>query len=103
MLIIKMMPRASSAFHDVLLRTTLDAPLSLFAGDNISHLLNRLSQDLQLIDMELRLALFNTSIELLSTFGNLVVVAVSSGYIAVTMPAALLVFFLLQKFCSPRH
>ncbi|KAF1936890.1 hypothetical protein EJ02DRAFT_459161 [Clathrospora elynae] len=97
-LIINMMPRASSAFHDVLLRTTLDAPLSLFAGDNVAHLLNRFSQDLQLIDMELPLALFNTSIELLSTFGNLIVIAVSSGYIAATMPAVLLVFFLLQKF-----
>ena len=97
-LIIQMMPRASSAFHDVLLRTTLYAPLLLFAGDNISYLLNRFSQDLQLIDMELPLALFNTSIELLSKFGNLIVVAVSSGYIAATMPAVLLVFFLLQKF-----
>ncbi|KAL1600166.1 hypothetical protein SLS59_005789 [Nothophoma quercina] len=97
-LIIKMMPRASSAFHDVLLRTTLDAPFSLFAGDNIPHLLNRFSQDLQLIDMELPSALFNTSIELLSTFGNLIVVAISSGYIAATMPTVLLVFFLLQKF-----
>ncbi|CAE7199875.1 hypothetical protein P3342_010333 [Pyrenophora teres f. teres] len=97
-LIINMMPRASWAFHNVLLRTTLDAPLSLFAGDNVAHLLNRFSQDLQLIDMELPLALFNTSIELLSTFGNLIVIAVSSGYIAATMPAVLLVFFLLQKF-----
>ncbi|RMZ69313.1 ABC transporter integral membrane type 1 [Pyrenophora seminiperda CCB06] len=97
-LILNMMPRASSAFHDVLLRTTLDAPLSLFAGDNVAHLLNRFSQDLQLIDMELPLALFNTSIELLSTFGNLIVIAVSSGYIAATMPAVLAVFFLLQKF-----
>lgn len=97
-LIINMMPHASSAFHDVLLRTTLDAPLSLFAGDNVAHLLNRFSQDLLLIDMELPLALFNTSIELLSTLGNLIVIAVSSGYIAATMPAVLLVFFLLQKF-----
>ncbi|EDU42146.1 MdlB ABC-type multidrug transport system ATPase and permease component [Pyrenophora tritici-repentis] len=97
-LIINMMPRASSAFHNVLLRTTLDAPLSLFSGDNVAHLLNRFSQDLQLIDMELPLALFNTSIELLSTFGNLIVIAVSSGYIAATMPAVLMVFFLLQKF-----
>lgn len=97
-LIINMMPRASSNFHDVLLRTTLDAPLSLFAGDNAAHLLNRFSQDLQLIDMELPLALFNTSIELISTLGNLVVIAVSSGYIAATMPAVLAVFFLLQKF-----
>ena len=97
-LILNMMPRASSAFHDVLLLTTFDAPLSLFSGDNVAHLLNRFSQDLQLIDMELPLALFNTSIELLSTFGNLIVIAVSSGYIAATMPAVLLVFFILQKF-----
>ncbi|KAH5529875.1 hypothetical protein HBI29_022040 [Parastagonospora nodorum] len=97
-LIIKMMPRASSAFHDVLLRTTLDAQLSLFSGDSAAHILNRFSQDLQLIDMELPLALFNTSIELLATFANLIVIAVSSGYIAATMPAVLIIFFLLQKF-----
>jgi ATP-binding cassette subfamily C (CFTR/MRP) protein 1 len=97
-LIINMMPRASAAFHDVLLRTTLDAPLSLFSGDNVAHLINRFSQDLQLVDMELPLALFNTSIELLSTFANLIVIAVSSGYIAATMPVVLIIFFMLQKF-----
>ncbi|EAT92607.2 hypothetical protein SNOG_01112 [Parastagonospora nodorum SN15] len=64
----------------------------------IIKMMPRASQDLQLIDMELPLALFNTSIELLATFANLIVIAVSSGYIAATMPAVLIIFFLLQKF-----
>ncbi|XP_044721310.1 ABC transporter domain-containing protein [Hirsutella rhossiliensis] len=93
-----MMPRASACFHTALLRTTLNAPLSLFAGSAMGDLVNRFSQDLQLIDMELPLALFNTSIEMLSSVANLLVIAIAAKYLGAALPAVLAVFFVVQKF-----
>ncbi len=97
-LVVRMMPRASSTFHTVLLRTTLNAPLSLFAGNNLGSTVNRFSQDLQLIDMELPLALFNTVVEMLSCIAQLILIAISAKFIGAAMPAVLVVFFLVQMF-----
>ncbi|EXJ85589.1 hypothetical protein A1O1_05954 [Capronia coronata CBS 617.96] len=97
-LVVRMMPKASSTFHTVLLRTTLDAPLSLFAGNNLGDTINRFSQDLQLIDMELPLALFNTIVELLSCIAQIILIAISAKYIGAAMPAVLVAFFLIQTF-----
>ncbi|KAI1626473.1 hypothetical protein EDD37DRAFT_648899 [Exophiala viscosa] len=97
-LVVRMMPRASSTFHTALLRTTLDAPLSLFAGNNLGTTVNRFSQDLQLIDMELPLALFNTIVELLSCIAQCILIAITSKFIGATMPVVLVAFFLIQKF-----
>jgi hypothetical protein len=57
-----MMPRASTEFHDALLDTTLNAQFTLFTEVDIGTTTNRFSQDLQLIDMELPLSLFNTTV-----------------------------------------
>ncbi|KYK58885.1 hypothetical protein DCS_00012 [Drechmeria coniospora] len=97
-LVVRMMPRASATFHTTLLRTTMDAPLSLFSGSAVGDTINRFSQDLQLIDMELPLALFNTSIELLSSIGNLAVIAIAARYIGAALPAVLITFFVVQVF-----
>ncbi|ETN41096.1 uncharacterized protein HMPREF1541_03031 [Cyphellophora europaea CBS 101466] len=97
-LVVRMMPRASTSFHTILLQTTLNAPLSLFSGSNVGDSVNRFSSDLQLIDMELPLALFNTSIEFLSSIANLIVIAISAKFIGAALPAVLVVFFFVQKF-----
>ena len=55
-LVTNMMPRASKTFHTALLKTTLNAPLTLFSQTDVGDTVNRFSQDLQLIDMELPLA-----------------------------------------------
>ena len=61
-LVAHIMTRASTKFHDTLLETTLNAPLSLFSETDIGTTTNRFSQDLELIDMELPVSLFNTSV-----------------------------------------
>jgi ABC-type multidrug transport system fused ATPase/permease subunit len=61
-LVVHMMPRASTEFHDALLDTTLNAQFTLFTEVDIGTTTNRFSQDLQLIDMELPLSLFNTTV-----------------------------------------
>ena len=96
------MPLASRKLHNVVLQTTVLAPLSLFttstSGSGIGEIVNHFSLDLQLIDMELPLALFNTTIELLFCIAQLLLISTSTGYIAAVLPFVLVVFYIIQKF-----
>ncbi|RDW67218.1 Metal resistance protein YCF1 [Aspergillus mulundensis] len=94
----RMLARASTHFHSTLLSTILRAPLSLFSTTDTGTIINRFAQDLQLADMELPLALFNTTVELLQCIAQLIIIAVASKYIGIALPALLLVFWLVQKF-----
>jgi ATP-binding cassette subfamily C (CFTR/MRP) protein 1 len=55
-----MVPRSGIAFHKKLLDTVLGAPMSFFASTDTGVTLNRFSQDLMLIDMELPVSALNT-------------------------------------------
>ncbi|KAF7158902.1 hypothetical protein CNMCM5623_004081 [Aspergillus felis] len=94
----RMLARASTHFHNTLLSTVLNAPLRLFSTTDVGTIINRFAQDLQLADMELPLALFNTTVELLMCVAQLVIIAVASKYIGIALPALLGVFYLVQKF-----
>ncbi|GFF54141.1 metal resistance protein YCF1 [Aspergillus udagawae] len=94
----RMLARASTHFHNTLLSTVLNAPLRLFSTTDVGTIINRFAQDLQLADMELPLALFNTTVELLLCVAQLVIIAVASKYIGIALPALLGVFYLVQKF-----
>ncbi|THC98398.1 hypothetical protein EYZ11_002117 [Aspergillus tanneri] len=93
-----MLPRASTQFHSSLLNTVLNAPLRLFSTTDVGTIINRFAQDLQLADMELPLALFNTMVELIMCLAQFIIIAVASKYIGIAMPALLVVFYLVQKF-----
>ncbi|OQD90867.1 hypothetical protein PENANT_c001G04474 [Penicillium antarcticum] len=94
----RMLPRASMQFHASLLTTVLHAPLQFFSTTDVGTTLNRFAQDLQLSDMELPLALFNNSVELLLCTAQLIIIAVSSKWIGIALPALMAVFYLIQKF-----
>ena len=55
-----MVPLSGEKFHFILLKTVLSAPMSFFVKTDSGVTLNRFSQDLQLIDMELPTAALNT-------------------------------------------
>ncbi|KAJ6125118.1 hypothetical protein N7471_012435 [Penicillium samsonianum] len=94
----RMLPRASMRFHASLLITVLQAPLQFFSTTDVGTTLNRFAQDLQLSDMELPLALFNTSVELLLCTARLIIIAITSKWIGIALPALLAVFYMIQKF-----
>ncbi|KAL4811793.1 P-loop containing nucleoside triphosphate hydrolase protein [Aspergillus spinulosporus] len=94
----RMLSRASAYFHTSLLSTVLTAPLCLFSKHDTGAILNRFAQDLQFADMELPLALFNTTVELLMCVARLVTIVVSSKYVGAALPVVLVVFYLIQKF-----
>ncbi|PWY87431.1 P-loop containing nucleoside triphosphate hydrolase protein [Aspergillus heteromorphus CBS 117.55] len=93
-----MIPRASRKLHKILLRTVLNAPISFFHSTDSGVTTNKFSQDMQLVDMELPLALVETSVALTSAIAQLLIVFVTGKYLAAITPVCLVVFYFLQKF-----
>lgn len=61
-------------------------------------LINRFSQDLELIDMNLPLVMINFVLTLFSSFVKLIILAVFSRYLSAAVPILLLVLYFLQRF-----
>lgn len=51
-------PKGALALHDVLVRSTMRAPMSFFEKTDTSVMLNRFSQDMTLLDVQLPLSAF---------------------------------------------
>ena len=85
-LIITMVPRSGVAFHWKLLTTVLSSPMSFFATTDTGVTLNRFSQDLQLIDMELPVTALNTFATFVLCIGQMALIAAASPYAAISFP-----------------
>ncbi|KAI0157335.1 ABC transporter [Xylariaceae sp. FL1272] len=84
--------------HSHLLETTMSAPLRFFTDTDGGDLLNRFSQDLELIDMELPAAMVNYTSSVISVLGKVVVHAVFSQYHGIAIPFFGGAMYLLQRF-----
>ncbi|KAJ6151124.1 hypothetical protein N7470_007718 [Penicillium chermesinum] len=96
-MIITMVPKSGESFHRRLLKTVLSAPMVFFAGTDSGNILNRFSQDLQLIDMELPIAAINTVATLFLCMAQMALIGVGSKYAAISFPIVLGLLFLIQK------
>ncbi|KAF4633015.1 hypothetical protein G7Y89_g5109 [Cudoniella acicularis] len=96
-LIITMVPRSGERFHSALLRTVLSAPMSFFSSTDTGITVNRFSQDLMLIDMELPVAALNTFATLILCIAQMVLIGVASVYAAVAIPVVLASLYFIQK------
>lgn len=96
-MIITMVPKSGESFHRRLLKTVLSAPMVYFAGTDSGNILNRFSQDLQLIDMELPIAAINTVATLFLCMAQMALIGVGSKYAAISFPIVLGLLFLIQK------
>ena len=93
-----MVPRSAESFHWKLLTTVLNAPMSFFATTDTGITLNRFSQDLQLIDMDLPIAALNTTATLILCLAQMILIGVTSVYAAISFPICILTLYLIQKF-----
>ncbi|CAG5185712.1 uncharacterized protein ALTATR162_LOCUS11383 [Alternaria atra] len=97
-LIITMVPRSGVAFHKRLLDTVLGSPMSFFSTTDTGVTLNRFSQDLMLIDMELPVAALNTFATFVLVIGQMILIAVAAPYAAISFPVVIVAVFFVQKF-----
>ncbi|KAF4215006.1 hypothetical protein CNMCM8980_008885 [Aspergillus fumigatiaffinis] len=96
-MVINMVPKSGESFHRRLLATVLSAPMSFFAATDSGSILNRFSQDLQLIDMELPVAAINTFATLVLCLAQMILMGIASRYAAISFPLVILTVYSIQK------
>ncbi|KAA8642644.1 uncharacterized protein ATNIH1004_011589 [Aspergillus tanneri] len=74
------------------------APLSFFHSTDSGVITNKFSQDMQLVDMELPLALVETSVALTLCIAQLLIVFITGKYVAALTPVCVILIYFLQKF-----
>ncbi|KAF1838182.1 canalicular multispecific organic anion transporter 1 [Decorospora gaudefroyi] len=97
-LIITMVPRSGVAFHKKLLDTVLASPMSFFSTTDTGVTLNRFSQDLMLIDMELPVTALNTFATFVLCIGQMALIAVAAPFAAISFPVVGVSVYFIQKF-----
>ncbi|KAL5456081.1 hypothetical protein PMIN07_006814 [Paraphaeosphaeria minitans] len=97
-LIIEMVPRSGIAFHKRLLDTVLGSPMSFFASTDTGVTLNRFSQDLMLIDMELPVSALNTFATFILCIAQMILIAVASPFATISFPIVGGSVYFIQKF-----
>ncbi|KAJ0342874.1 hypothetical protein COL922a_000698 [Colletotrichum nupharicola] len=85
-------------FHSVLLDTTSRAPMAFHSSVDSGVTVNRFSQDLQLIGMELPAAALGVAVGVVFGIARFVMMSVSSRYMAVILPFLVPAFYALQHF-----
>lgn len=72
--------------------------MSFFSTTDSGVTLNRFSQDLMLIDMELPLAALNTFATFVLCVGQMALIAVAAPYATIAFPVVAITVYLIQKF-----
>ncbi|KAG9258286.1 multidrug resistance-like protein [Emericellopsis atlantica] len=90
--------KTASQFHEILLRAVSHAPIAFHATTDTGTTINRFSQDLQLIDMELPPAAMGVTMSTAFGFAQFILVCVSSRYLSILVPFLILAFYLLGHF-----
>ncbi|TVY47392.1 ABC transporter [Lachnellula occidentalis] len=93
-----MATKSGKNLHQNLLRTALSAPLIVFHQTEAGSMTNRFSQDILLIDTELPNSLMNLASFTLISFGQAIVIAVASPYLAISFPIIVGAIYMIQKF-----
>jgi ABC-type multidrug transport system fused ATPase/permease subunit len=96
-LIVTMVPISGANFHKVLLQTTLGAKMSFLSITDTGSILNRFSQDLQLIDMDLPVAAINVVATGFLCIAQLILVGVAAPYAAISFPFLFGFLYLVQR------
>jgi len=97
-LLVTMVPQAGKKFHQRLLDTVLAAPLSFFSTTDTGVTLNRFSQDLQLIDMDLPTSALNFFTAGVLCVAQIILIGVTSTYAAISFPIWFVALYLIQRF-----
>lgn len=84
--------------HASLLKTTLMAPMSFFIATDVGAIVNRFSQDIQIIDAQLPLAALNLGKDLVMCLAQAVMILPASYWLVVTYPFLIGVLYGVQKY-----
>jgi ABC-type multidrug transport system fused ATPase/permease subunit len=92
------MPRSSLSLHRKLLSVLITAPYWFFVSTDGGQILNRFSQDMSLIDMQLPMSFVNTAFSLLIVIMQAGIIGASSKWAVAMFPGLFVALYALQKF-----
>ncbi|KAK0112722.1 hypothetical protein ONS95_014458 [Cadophora gregata] len=92
-----LMPRAAIRLHHILLQTVMNAPPSFFAKTDSGVVLNRFSQDMSLVDLQLPIAAITVLGSLFGCIAQIALISTGSSYMALTIPFTLLAIYCIQN------
>ncbi|CAD6444127.1 60b16ecd-be56-4dd7-8a73-79a1312dfe40 [Sclerotinia trifoliorum] len=90
-------PYASINLHRTLLHTVMSAPYSWFTATDSGVTLNRFSQDMSLIDMELLIGTVDTFAGSFMGIAQAILIAIGAKYVGVILPLIIGILYILQK------
>ncbi|KAI1175807.1 canalicular multispecific organic anion transporter 1 [Nemania sp. FL0916] len=94
----KVISRSGKRLHGQLANTVLKAQFPVISQVDTGTTLNRFSQDLMFVDMQLPLDLFNTSSEFFIAIIQVVLIAAASLPALVVIPVVFVVLYMVQRF-----
>ncbi|KAK0644149.1 ABC transporter [Cercophora newfieldiana] len=96
--VVSIVPYSAKLLHRRVLVAAMQAPLSFFVSTDTGEIVNRFSQDMTLVDMQLPTGFMMTYSTLVATVAQVALTCVASGWLALSIPGLILLLFFLQKF-----
>ncbi|MCJ1286054.1 hypothetical protein MMC26_005396 [Xylographa opegraphella] len=90
-------PKSSIRLHKVLLDTVMAAPYCWFTATDSGVTLNRFSQDMSLIDMDLLVCLVDTVVGTFMATAEAVLIVIGAKWAALAFPFIVAILYLLQS------
>ncbi|KAI1820889.1 putative ABC transporter [Xylaria intraflava] len=95
--VIRLAPHSGTLIHQHLLHIVMSAPLSYFSQTDNGSILNRFSQDIQLIDKQLPSALQTVLVQIFKLLVQIIVLCMAQKWLAVSLPACAVLVYVVQK------
>ncbi|KAH8660626.1 ABC transporter [Xylariales sp. PMI_506] len=96
--VIAIAEKSADRCHTALLETVLCAPMSFFDSTAAGNIINRFSQDLQLIDTELPYSFIGAVNQFLAAIGNCCIIIYGSPWAGLAIPVVGATLYMLQGF-----
>ncbi|KAF6805035.1 hypothetical protein CMUS01_14711 [Colletotrichum musicola] len=90
-------PRSGAELHRRLLSTVVGAPLSYFSTTDTGVILNRFSQDIQLVDKQLPQAMLSLLVQISKLLVQVVLLFSAQKMMSLSMPLCVIVVYIVQK------
>ena len=97
-LFITIVPKSAKNLHQLLLSAMATASYSLFTSTDSGTILNRFSQDMSLIDIQLPIGLLMTTTMFSFCVGSAILIFAGAKYTAALIPLCIGILYILQKF-----
>ncbi|KAK7987123.1 hypothetical protein PG988_002111 [Apiospora saccharicola] len=97
-LVISIAPRVARKMHSRVLLTVMNAPISYLSSADPGSLINRFSQDMELVDMELPVSLIHTVLMAFVLTAQILVIASTAKFAGAALPFCILAAYMTQKY-----